>query len=94
MKIRGSYETNIDTTQGGYIRIEQPDPMGDDPMIVLLSADQLPKVIEELQALYDDRESWDYDQTEEAEEPREVPNTAKRAEELPPVVLSESPETH
>jgi hypothetical protein len=66
MKIRGSFETEIGVTEGGYVRISQPDPM--DPQhedSVLLSADQLPKIISELQTLLADRESWDFDHTEE-----------------------------
>jgi hypothetical protein len=64
MKIRGSYDTEIDVTRGGYVRIEQPDPMGGDNSVVLFTADQLPALIRELQALLDDRDSWDFDETE------------------------------
>lgn len=62
MKIKGSYETEIDATTSGYVKIEQIDPMGDEPSVVLLTADQLPAVIRELQAMLDDRESWDFDE--------------------------------
>ena len=62
MKIRAAYETEICVTEAGYVKIEQPDPMGDELSVVLLTADQLPHVIRELQALLDDRESWDFDE--------------------------------
>jgi hypothetical protein len=64
MKIRAAYETEICVTEAGYVKIEQPNPMGDEPSVVLLTADQLPHVIRELQALLDDRASWDYDQAD------------------------------
>jgi hypothetical protein len=64
MKIKGSYETEIFPTQGGYVRIEQDDPMGGDESAVVLTADQLPAVIRELQALLDDRESWEFGETD------------------------------
>lgn len=67
MKIRSSYETAIDVTQSGYVRIEQADPMGDEPDVVLLMADQLPAVIRELQALLEDRASWDFDERDQDE---------------------------
>ena len=58
-KIRGgTVETEIYTTEGGYVAIRQPAPTSADEQICLLSADQLPQMIRELQTLYDDRKSW------------------------------------
>lgn len=55
----GSVETEIYTTEGGYVAIQQPAPTAAEQQICLLSADQLPQLIHELQALYDDRKSWE-----------------------------------
>jgi hypothetical protein len=52
----GTVETEIYTTEGGYVAITQPS--ADTNQICLLSADQLPQLIRELQALYDDRRTW------------------------------------
>lgn len=59
LKIRATYETEVYTTEGGYVAIKQADPMGDDDAVVLLSADQLAVVIGELQALLNAREDWE-----------------------------------
>lgn len=59
LKINATYETEVYTTQGGYVAIKQSDPMGDDDSTVLLSAEQLGVVIGELQALLDTREDWE-----------------------------------
>jgi hypothetical protein len=41
------------------VAIKQPAKTPDVEQICLLSADQLPGLIRELQALYDDRKSWE-----------------------------------
>jgi hypothetical protein len=55
----GIVETEIYTTEGGYVAIRQPAPTSADEQICLLSADQLPELIRELAALYDDRKTWE-----------------------------------
>jgi hypothetical protein len=52
-KITGFVETEIYTTDDGFVAIEQPNDT-----VVLLSVDQLLAVIRELQACYDDRSEW------------------------------------
>jgi hypothetical protein len=52
-KITGMVETEIYTTDDGFVAIEQPNDT-----VVLLSADQLLAVIRELQACYDNRGEW------------------------------------
>jgi hypothetical protein len=52
-KITGMNETEIYTTDDGFVAIEQPNDN-----VVLLSVDQLLAVISELQACYDDRATW------------------------------------
>lgn len=54
----GTVETEIYTTEGGYVAITQPAP-SDSQQVCLLSADQLPELIRELQTLYDDRRTWE-----------------------------------
>jgi hypothetical protein len=54
----GNVETEISTTDGGYIAIRQPAQDTAYEQVCLLSADQLPEIIRELQALYDDRKAW------------------------------------
>jgi hypothetical protein len=49
----GLVETEIYTTDDGFVAIEQPNNT-----VVLLSVDQLLAVIRELQACYDDRSEW------------------------------------
>ena len=55
----GTVETEIYTTEGGYVAIKQPAPSAAIEQICLLSADQLPELIRELQSLYDDRRTWE-----------------------------------
>jgi len=56
----GTVETEIYTTEGGYVAIRQPAQMdADDDQVCILSADQLPQLIRELQALYDSRKTWE-----------------------------------
>jgi hypothetical protein len=59
LKIRATYETEIYTTEGGYVAVKQDDPLGGEDSVVLLSADQLAVVIGELQALLETREDWE-----------------------------------
>jgi hypothetical protein len=54
----GNVETEISTTDGGYVAIRQPARDKNFEQVCLLSPDQLPEIIRELQALYDDRKSW------------------------------------
>jgi len=55
----GTVDTEIYTTEGGYVAIKQPAPSADVEQVCLLSADQLPELIRELQTLYDDRRKWE-----------------------------------
>jgi len=55
----GTVETEIYTTEGGYVAIKQPAKIAAHEQVCLLSADQLPELIRELQALYDDRKTWE-----------------------------------
>ena len=55
----GTVETEIYTTEGGYVAIKQPAPTAEHEQVCLLSADQLPELIRELQTLYDDRRTWE-----------------------------------
>jgi hypothetical protein len=55
----GTVETEIYTTEGGYVAVRQPAPTAEEEQLCLLSADQLPQLIRELQALYDDRKRWE-----------------------------------
>jgi hypothetical protein len=55
----GTVDTEIYTTEGGYVAIKQPAPIAKTEQVCLLSADQLPELIRELQALYDNRQTWD-----------------------------------
>jgi hypothetical protein len=55
----GTVETEIYTTEGGYVAIKQPTPSADSEQVCLLRADQLPELIRELQTLYDDRRKWE-----------------------------------
>ena len=54
----GTVETEIYTTEGGYVAIKQPAPP-ESEQVCLLTADQLPELIRELQSLYDDRRMWE-----------------------------------
>jgi hypothetical protein len=56
--IDGAIETQIYTTEGGYVALKQPRE-GSDDAICLLTADQLPEIIERLQALYAERKRWE-----------------------------------
>jgi hypothetical protein len=54
----GVVETEIYTTEGGYVAIRQEAADAAAEQVCILSADQLPQLIRELQALYDDRKRW------------------------------------
>lgn len=56
----GAVATEIYTTEGGYVALRQPSEVdaGDD-QVCILSADQLPQLIRELQTLYDRRKTWE-----------------------------------
>lgn len=55
----GSVDTQMYVAEGGYVALQQSaQPTGND-QVVLLSAEQLPELIRELQALYDDRKTWE-----------------------------------
>ena len=56
--IDGAIETQIYTTEGGYVALKQARE-GSDDAICLLKADQLPEIIERLQALYRERRRWE-----------------------------------
>jgi hypothetical protein len=59
-KIRGgTVETELYTTEGGYVALKQPAQIAADEQVLMLRADQLPELIRELQALYDDRKTWE-----------------------------------
>lgn len=61
LRIKRSYETEICAEEReGYVTIRQSGEDGDEDLI-LLTADQLPSVIRELQALYDHREQWEHE---------------------------------
>ena len=61
LRIKRSYETEVYTEEReGYVAIKQIGHDGDEDLI-LLTADQLPFVIKELQALYSRREEWEHD---------------------------------
>lgn len=62
-KLRQAHETEIYVSDAGYVAIKQPGSMGEEDSIVVLTADQLPHVIRELQALLEDRQSWETDPT-------------------------------
>lgn len=61
LRIKRSYETEVFAEEReGYVAIKQFGD-GDDEDLILLTADQLPVVIKELQALYNRREEWEHD---------------------------------
>jgi hypothetical protein len=57
-EISGTVVTEIYTTEGGYVVIKQSAQVAADEQVCLLSADQLPELIRELQMLYDGRQTW------------------------------------
>lgn len=55
----GSVDTQMYLAEGGYVALQQPAQANGNDHVVLLRQDQLPELIRELQALYDDRKSWE-----------------------------------
>lgn len=56
----GTVQTEVYTTEGGYVAIRQPAQVdADDDQVCILSADQLPQLIRELQKLYEHRKKWE-----------------------------------
>jgi len=61
LRIKRSYETEVYAEEReGYVVIKQVHEGRDDD-VILLTADQLPFVIKELQALGSRREEWEHD---------------------------------
>jgi hypothetical protein len=61
MRIKRSYETEVFAAErDGYAAIKQTGENGEEELI-LLTADQLPLVIKELQALHKRREEWEHE---------------------------------
>jgi hypothetical protein len=61
LKIKRCYETEVFATEkDGYVAIKQPSHDGEED-VILLTAEQLPSVIKELQALYTRREEWEHE---------------------------------
>lgn len=61
LRIKTSYETEVYATEKeGYVAIKQAGHDGDVDLI-LLTAEQLPAVIKELQALYVQRQEWEHE---------------------------------
>ncbi len=61
LRIRRSYETEIYAEEReGYVVVKQVGESGEEDLI-LLTADQLPSVIKELQALHSRREEWEHE---------------------------------
>lgn len=48
MKIRNTYETEVYLTKAGYLAIKQPDTMGGEDSVVLLSPEQARLVANEI----------------------------------------------
>jgi hypothetical protein len=57
-KIDGQIELAIYTTEAGYVALKQETESGRDDVVCLVSVDQLPDVIAELQDLYANRRAW------------------------------------
>jgi len=61
LRIKRSYETEVYAeSREGYVAIKQVHD-GHEEDLILLTADQLPAVIKELQALFSKREEWEHD---------------------------------
>jgi DNA-binding transcriptional regulator YiaG len=71
MKLKTAYETEIYISEAGYLAIKQPDPMGGDPSIVILSPDQARRIAEEIVVLQAEQlEAWDEDPEDGAAAPQ------------------------
>ena len=53
MKLQQEYETECYLTESGYYAIKQPDTLGEDEQIVLLSRAQVEKVVADMQQALD-----------------------------------------
>ena len=71
MKLKKAYETEI-VARDGYVWVEQEDTTSEGQATVLLHANQLQDVISELQALLDDRASWEHGNADDAPAPLRV----------------------
>jgi hypothetical protein len=58
IKLPAAYETEIYVSDGDYVAIKQANGVGDEDVVVILTADQLPHVIQELQTLWEKRVEW------------------------------------
>jgi hypothetical protein len=56
--IDGQIRIDIYTTEDGYVALKQMSQVEGADSLCLLSVDQIPGVIRELQALYANRQSW------------------------------------
>jgi hypothetical protein len=56
--VKGLIPLRIYPTDGGYVALEQPSGDDHSDCLCLLSVDQLPDVIRELEALYANRQTW------------------------------------
>lgn len=56
--VKGLIPLSIYATDSGYVALEQPGGLGRAKCLCLLSVDQLPDVIRELESLYADRQTW------------------------------------
>ena len=62
--IDGNLETEVFVTEGGFVAIRQPARIDRSDQICLLSADQIPPIVRELEALYAKRQEWEETTTE------------------------------
>jgi hypothetical protein len=76
MKLTKAYETEI-VAKSGYVWIEQEDTTSEGSSTILLHANQLKDVIDELQALLDDRASWEHVDNDDAPAPLRVVDGGK-----------------
>lgn len=58
MKLKSTYETEVYISDGGYLAIAQPDPMGGEAQIVLLSPEQARLVARKLEEAASDDGWW------------------------------------
>ena len=69
LKLKPHFETEVYVTEGGYVAIKQPDDRDpQESQTVLLAAEQLPDIVEELKSLYEDRRSWAYPTADESDD--------------------------
>jgi hypothetical protein len=58
MKLKPSYETEAYITVGGYYAIKQPDPMGGDEMVILLTRTQVAAIVKDMKECLDIVGKW------------------------------------